>query len=160
MLITAIITALIMWLMVSCHLRYQYPPEDPAELAQMQQDSIMFGGEFVMLGNQLDPSESEQMDTESPTDADVAIEPNVDGDDLNDAGEPAREAKPLVQSKEPSPMKVKEQPKTEKPKQTGPATDTNPSKKEQVKPGLASRLLPNIPPKFILCRKWSKSSKH
>ena len=134
-LLTALLIALAILLMVSCHLRYQYPPEG-VDLSQLEQDSIMFGGEFVMLGNQLDPSESEQMDTESPTDAEVAPEPNVEGDDLDDAGEPAHQAKPLVSAKDPSPMKVKEQPKTEKPKKTGPATDTKPDpNKERVKRG-------------------------
>ena len=45
-------------LMVYTHLHYEYPPKDMQ--AQLQQDSIMFGGEFVQLGNLPDLTERDR----------------------------------------------------------------------------------------------------
>ncbi|MBO7609875.1 MAG: hypothetical protein J6S96_06710 [Muribaculaceae bacterium] len=126
-LLAAIITFLLMCItvgiLVSCGLHYEWPPDEPV-MVELKQDSIMFGGEYVMLGNTLDPTESDQMDNETPENAEsVEPEPNVEGDDLEDAGEPAKQAPPVVTAKAESPMKVKEKPKEEKPKKTGPVNE-------------------------------------
>ena len=124
--------------MLYTHLHYEYPPKG-AELAQLKQDTIMFGGEFVELGNLPDLSQNEQMELGTPTPTEQQSEqPDVEGDDLDDAGEPAPkpEPKPVVAAKQESPMKVKEKPKEEQPKKTGPAKSTKPeAKQEQVKRG-------------------------
>lgn len=124
--------------MLYTHLHYEYPPKG-AELAQLKQDTIMFGGEFVELGNLPDLSQNEQMELDNPTPTEQQSEqPDVEGDDLDDAGEPAPkpEPKPVVAAKQESPMKVKEKPKEEQPKKTGPAKSTKPeAKQEQVKRG-------------------------
>ena len=124
--------------MLYTHLHYEYPPKG-AELAQLKQDTIMFGGEFVELGNLPDLSQNEQMELDNPTPTEQQSEqPDVEGDDLDDAGEPAPkpEPKPVVAAKQESPMKVKEKPKEEEPKKTGPAKSTKPeAKQEQVKRG-------------------------
>ena len=124
--------------MLYTHLHYEYPPKG-AELAQLKQDTIMFGGEFVELGNLPDLSQNEQMELDTPTPTEQQSEqPDVEGDDLDDAGEPAPkpEPKPVVAAKQESPMKVKEKPKEEEPKKTGPAKSTKPeAKQEQVKRG-------------------------
>ncbi len=124
--------------MLYTHLHYEYPPKG-AELAQLKQDTIMFGGEFVELGNLPDLSQNEQMELDTPTPTEQQSEqPDVEGDDLDDAGEPAPkpEPKPVVAAKQESPMKVKEKPKEEQPKKTGPAKSTKPeAKQEQVKRG-------------------------
>ncbi len=124
--------------MLYTHLHYEYPPKG-AELAQLKQDTIMFGGEFVELGNLPDLSQNEQMELDTPTPTEQQSEqPDVEGDDLDDAGEPAPkpEPKPVVAAKQVSPMKVKEKPKEEQPKKTGPAKSTKPeAKQEQVKRG-------------------------
>ncbi len=124
--------------MLYTHLHYEYPPKG-AELAQLKQDTIMFGGEFVELGNLPDLSQNEQMELDTPTPTEQQSEqPDVEGDDLDDAGKPAPkpEPKPVVAAKQESPMKVKEKPKEEQPKKTGPAKSTKPeAKQEQVKRG-------------------------
>lgn len=123
-------------LMVFTHLHYEYPPKDMQ--AKLQQDTIMFGGEFVQLGNLPDLTESEEMTLETPAPSEEkANQPDVEGDDLEDAGEPQPKPvpKPMVTAKEPSPMKVKEKPKEEKPQKTGPAKSDKTDKKDQVKRG-------------------------
>ena len=134
---TLIISAGILLIILNSYLHYQYPPEDMKDLAALEQDSIMFGGEYVMLGTSPE-AVGEESDTEEPEQVEeVQPKPDVAGEDLNDAGEPAKQAKPVVTAKAESPMKVKEKPKEkEKPKKTGPATDEKPAEKqEQVKRG-------------------------
>ncbi|MBR6283635.1 MAG: hypothetical protein IKR25_04995 [Muribaculaceae bacterium] len=131
--ITLIILLLTLGLMVSCGLHYEWPPDEPTQV-ELKQDSILFGGEYVMLGNTPEPAESEQMDEPQPDTAEkMEPEPNVAGDDLEDAGEPAKQAPEPVTAKEPSPMKVKEKPKEEKPKKTGPAVETPKPTEKQPK---------------------------
>ena len=135
--ITLLLLLATIGVLVSCGLHYEYPPRD-MDLLELKQDSIMFGGEYVMLGNMPNPTESEQMDTETPENAEkTEPEPNVAGDDLEDAGEPAKQAPPVITSKHESPMKVQEKPKEEKPKKTGPAVETpkNTDKQTKVKRG-------------------------
>ena len=63
------------------------------------------------------------MDNEQPEQAEeVAEKPSTEGEDLEDAGQPAKQPKPLVQSKQESPMKVKEK-KVEKKQKTGPSEE-------------------------------------
>lgn len=123
-LITLLLMAVVLCVLVFSHLHYQYPPENGKELqADLQQDSIMFGGEYVMLGNTPEPNPSEDMDNEQPEQAEeVAEKPSTEGEDLEDAGQPAKQPKPLVQSKQESPMKVKEK-KVEKKQKTGPSEE-------------------------------------
>ena len=124
--------------MLYTHLHYEFPPKD-MELAQLKQDTIMFGGEFVELGNLPDLTQNEQMELDTPTPAEQQSEqPDVEGDELEDAGEPQPqpEPKPVVTAKQESPMKVKEKPKEEKPKKTGPAKSEKPEvKQDKVKRG-------------------------
>ena len=135
-LLTLLLFAGTVALLMFTNLRYQWPPDDMV-LTQLKQDSIMFGGEFVMLGNTPDPTEANEMDSEAPNEADdVLQQPSVEGDDMDDAGPQAKQPKPLVTGTDPSPMKVKEKPKEEKPKPTGPANNKKPEeKKVQVKQG-------------------------
>ena len=138
LLLTLIISAGGVLILVNSFLHYQYPPEDMKDLAALEQDSIMFGGEYVMLGTSPE-AVGEEIDTEEPEQPqEVQPKPDVAGDDLADAGEPAKQPKPVVTAKQESPMKVKEKPKEkEKPKKTGPATDEKPAEKqEQVKRGV------------------------
>ena len=93
-----------------------------------------------MLGDTPEPAESEQTMEESPEEAEqVEPEPKVEGHDLIDNGEPAKQAKPLVTTKEESPMTKKEKPKPQKePKKTGPSRETPKTndKQEKVKQNL------------------------
>ena len=126
LLLTLLITVGTLVLLLSFTLRYEqtYPP-DPMQLAQ---DSILFGGEFVMLGNTLDNVQNDLMDQDaadpsaSPEQGD---DPDIDADDMEDAGEVNRKTPPLVTQKTESPHKVKEQPKEAEPKKSGPAKEND-----------------------------------
>lgn len=133
-LITLLLLLGTLYLLVSTYLHYEYPPRDAA-MTELKQDSILFGGEFVMLGDTPEPAESEQTMEESPEEAEqVEPEPKVEGHDLTDNGEPAKQAKPLVTTKEESPMKEKEKPKPkEEPKKTGPSKETPKTNDKQEK---------------------------
>lgn len=138
LLLTLLWTVGTVLVMLYTNLHYEFPPKD-MQLAQLQQDTIMFGGEFVELGNLPDLSQNEQMDLDTPTPSEQqSDQPDVEGDDLEDAGEPTPkpEPKPVVTAKQESPMKVKEKPKEEKPQKTGPAKSEKPdAKQEKVKRG-------------------------
>ena len=133
-LITLLLTGGTVLVMVNSYLHFVWPPQ---EQVMLQQDSIMFGGEFVMLGNMPDPTQSDEMDAEALAPSDVTADlPDVAGDDMDDAGPAAQEPTRLVTATRESPMKVKEKPKEEKPKKTGPAVAKNEdSKQEKVKRG-------------------------
>ena len=89
LLLTLLITVGTLALLLQATLRYEQMPNTP-DLTQLAQDSILFGGEFVMLGNTLDNVQSELLEEQasdqsaSPEQGD---EPNIDADDLEDAGE-------------------------------------------------------------------------
>jgi outer membrane biosynthesis protein TonB len=136
---TLLLHVVVLLILVFNSLHYQFPPKDANQLeTQVQNEEIMFGGEYVMLGNTPEPTASNEMQSQSPEQADeVQQEPNIAGEDLEDAGEPAKQAKPTVTSKAESPMKIKEKPEVVKPKKTGPASDDNvTSKTEKVKRGV------------------------
>ena len=98
------------------------------------QDSIFFGGDFVMLGDTPEDLDDElaadNADEEQVNDEKVEPEATEEAHDLKDNGREAKENKPLVSDKRESPMKVKEEPK--KDKDTGKAKPNN-DKKEQNK---------------------------
>jgi len=135
LLLTLLITAGTVLTLLYTGLHYEYPPRDGELLTQLKQDSILFGGEFVMLGNTPQPTQSEEVNQEEASEEapDEAIEPAIEGDDMEDAGEPAKQTPPLVTSRDPSPMKVKEKPKEEKPKPAGPAKTNTKPKEEKPK---------------------------
>lgn len=127
-LLTLIISCGVVALLLFGTMSYQWPPKDWHDELAVDQDSIMFGGEYVMLGeipdfaalnSESSASEQQQQDTQN--------EPNVEGDDLDDTGKPETEPaqKPLVTAKTPSPMKVKEP----EPKKPAPATSSKPDNK-------------------------------
>lgn len=138
LLATLLLAVLTVLVLLNTYLHYEFPPKD-MELAQLQQDSIMFGGEFVQLGNLTEPIESDQVEMEQAEPSqEQADQHEVEAEDLKDAGEPVPKPtpKPLVTAKDESPMKVKEKPKEEKPKKTGPASTTKTdTKQDQVKRG-------------------------
>ena len=133
LLITLLITVGTLALLLSYTLRYEQVPDRP-DLTQLAQDSILFGGEFVMLGNTLDNVQNDMMDEESAEPSaspDEGDDPDIDADDLEDAGEVNHKTPPLVTQKTESPHKVKEQPKETEPKKPGP---TKPNDKVVDKP--------------------------
>ena len=126
LLLTLLITGGTLALLLSFTLRYEqaYPP-DPMQLAQ---DSILFGGEYVMLGNTFDNVQNDLMDQDS---ADPSASPNegddpdIEADDMEDAGEVNQKTPPVVTQKTESPHKVKEKPQEPEPKKPGPVKENN-----------------------------------
>ena len=122
LLLTLLITGGTMALLLHFTLRYEQDPNMP-DLTQLAQDSILFGGEFVMLGNTMDNVQNDLMDQQSadPSASPAAgDDPDIEADDMEDAGEVNSKTPPLVTQKTESPHKVKEQPKETEPKKSGP----------------------------------------
>ena len=127
LLLTLLITVGTLALLLQYSLRYEQDPNLP-DLTQLAQDSILFGGEFVMLGNTLDNVQNDLMDQEasqpsaSPEEGD---DPDIDADDMEDAGEVNHKTPPLITQKAESPHKVKEQSKEAEPKKSGPTKEND-----------------------------------
>lgn len=126
---TIVIHIAILLILVFSALHYTWPPEDKILAEQMPQEEIMFGGEFVQLGNVQEPA-ADDMQKASPAEAtEKADEPKVPGKELNNAGEAQERPKEVVTQKAESPMKVK---KEKEPKQK-PKGATKSEKAEQDK---------------------------
>lgn len=127
MLLTLLITGGTLALLLSTTLRYEQDPNLP-DMTQLAQDSILFGGEFVMLGNTMDNVQNDLLDQESadpsasPEEGD---DPDIEADDMEDAGEVNHKTPPLVTQKIESPYKVKEKPKEAEPKKSGPSKEND-----------------------------------
>ena len=158
-LITLLLGAGILALLIFTGIHYEYPPRD-ARQDLLLQDTILFGGNLVMLG---DMPEAMSDDTAAPDVDDAqdseATEVNetqqeVGQNQLKDNGRVDEAPQQPVATKAPSPMTVKEQPpkkqpaekKTDpqpqqptKPQKKGDATAQPATKKvEQPKPAAAS----------------------
>ena len=134
LLLTLLITVGTLALLLRFTLRYEQLPDRP-DLTQLAQDSILFGGDYVMLGNTLDNLQNDLMEEESAEPSaspEQGDEPDIDADDLEDAGEANQKTPPLVTQKTESPHKVKEQPKEAEPKKSGPVKE-NEKKVEKPK---------------------------
>ena len=122
LLLTLLITVGTLALLLRYTLRYEQVPNSP-ELTQLAQDSILFGGEYVMLGNTLENLQNDLLDNQSSDESaspEEGDEPNIEADDMEDAGEVNQKTPPLVTQKTESPHKVKEPPKESEPKKSGP----------------------------------------
>ena len=134
LLLTLLLTVGTLALLLRFTLRYEQLPDRP-DLTQLAQDSILFGGDYVMLGNTLDNVQNDLMDEESAEPSaspEQGDEPDIDADDLEDAGEANQKTPPLVTQKTESPHEVKEQPKEAEPKKSGPVKE-NEKKVEKPK---------------------------
>ena len=129
--ITLLLCVVMVLILVNTFLRYQ-PIDNTSEL---KQDSIMFGGEYVMLGDMVEAIESDDMASDASIEnAQDTEQPDVEGDDMRDNGEPTKQPTQLVTANKESPMKVKEKVKEDPTKKSGPAVDKkNTDKKEEVK---------------------------
>ncbi len=122
LLLTLLITVGTLALLLRFTLRYEQDP-NMLDVTQLAQDSILFGGDYVMLGNTMDNIQNDLMDQEtadpsaSPEEGD---DPDIEADDMEDAGEVNHKTPPLITQKTESPHKVKEQPKEAEPKKSGP----------------------------------------
>ena len=97
-----------------CRLYYRYPPEDFDPKEDMQKE-ILFGGEYVMLGDVMDLSNSRPSNASMDA-AEVSKQPQNAASDLIDAGEADHMPKELISTEADSPMKVKKTEKKEEPK--------------------------------------------
>ena len=122
LLLTLLITVGTLALLLRFTLRYEQVPNLP-DMTQLAQDSILFGGEFVMLGNTMDNLQNDIIDlasadpSASPQQGD---DPEIEADDMEDAGEATHKTPPLVTQTAESPHKVKDKPKEPEPKKSGP----------------------------------------
>ena len=122
LLLTLLITVGTLALLLRFTLRYEQVPNMP-DMTQLAQDSILFGGEFVMLGNTMENLQSDLMDAQASdqsASSEEGDEPDIEADDMEDAGEVNQKTPPLVTQKTESPHKVKEPPKESEPKKSGP----------------------------------------
>ena len=121
LLLTLLITVGTLALLLSFTLRYE--GTNMPDMTKLAQDSILFGGDYVMLGNTLDNMQNDLMDQESADPSaspEQGDDPDIDADDMEDAGDANQKTPPLVTQKAESPHKVKEQPKEAEPKKPGP----------------------------------------
>ena len=122
LLLTLLITVGTLLLLLRMSLHYQ--PTNEQNLTELAQDSILFGGEYVMLGNTMENLQDNFMDeqaSEQSASPEQGDEPDIEGDDLEDAGKATQKTPPLVTQKTESPHKVKEHPKQPEPKKPGPS---------------------------------------
>ncbi len=139
LLLTLLLSGLTVLILVTSYLHYEPITDD----LQLKQDTIMWGGEYVMLGDTPDPATDDMASEPSSLEQQDELT-EVEGDDLQDAGEPTREPAPVVTTVKESPMKVKEKPKQEPEKKPGPATDKKtPEKKPEVKQTAANSATTN-----------------
>lgn len=107
--ITAILLALSIVVLLMVSLRF--PPRDWEEKHPPEEESeLLFGGEYVMLGDIPNPSDQGSKATETAP----------DGIDLTNEGETGESA-PLITSEQPSAMEVPQQP--EAPEKQGPSAE-------------------------------------
>lgn len=100
---TIVFHAVIVIALVLACLNYSFPPKDD-EIAHMRNDEILFGGEYVMLGDFVTPTPNKdegqrQVEVETPN-------PTTQGDDMENAGDQGETAPSLVTGNDESPMKT------------------------------------------------------
>lgn len=114
---TALVVILIVLALVLVHYRVDISAPDDRKWPPVDSSEIVFGGEFVKLGDMpfpLEETDNSPMPDDSPSD------PAVDGTDLADGADAVAEAPALVTSANESTMKVTEKPRPEK---TGPTKE-------------------------------------
>ena len=132
LLLTLLLTVGTLALLLRTSLQYEYVP-NRQDLTQLAQDSILFGGEFVMLGDMPDALMNDVSEQEAASESvspDEGENPDIEADDREDAGEATQKTPPTVTQQTESPQKVKK-PKVEEPKKPGP---TKQNDKQETKP--------------------------
>ena len=127
LLLTLLITVGTLALLMRFTLRYE-PAPNMLDLTQLAQDSILFGGEYVMLGNTMENLQTDLLEEESAEQSSSPEEgddPDMEADDMEDAGEANHKTPPLMTQKTESPHKVKEQPREVEPKKPGPTKEND-----------------------------------
>lgn len=110
-LLTLLLTALIVTGLLTWHYRVDPSALTDREWPPVDSSEIVFGGEYVRLGDMALPSEKMEQTPAEASEQDAML----DGPDMTDAGEAEAVApQPTVSDRE-SPMQVKEKPQPEKP---------------------------------------------
>ena len=120
--------AVLLLILLFTFLKYKYPPDDPMEL-EMTKEEIMFGGEYVMLGD-FPLADASQSAAANPEDALVSEDQPVVGEDMRDAGEAQDAPKQMVTSVAEAPMKVEKKKTKEEPKSK---TKSETAEQEKIK---------------------------
>ena len=111
-----------------------YSPAGKLADVELKQDTIMFGGEYVMLGDEMDVLDGELAASDaSAAEPQTADEPDIDGDDVTNSGAPTQQPADLVADVKESPMKTTPR----KEPAPGPSTDKKPAPKPTVKQSTA-----------------------
>lgn len=100
-LVFAALTALVVSL-----LKLSYNPSEAPTWPPVDSAELLFAGEFVQVGDIPEPVNPDHTAT---ADNDGSDQPTADGEDMTEAGPVAPEPPATTVSKQPSPMKVKEQ---------------------------------------------------
>ena len=127
-LITLLLSAAVFAVLWFSALHYQWPPKDGLKPVA-QQDSIIFGGDYVMLGDV--PFATPDNELAAPLNEESATQDaneDIKGEDMDDNGNDAPQDKPKVTTDKPSPAKEVKKPDEPKPEKTGTA------KKKEEKP--------------------------
>lgn len=112
MIVTLLFHAAVVALLMVLYLRYDPVAEAAREWPPVDSSEVLFGGEYVMVGDSPDV-------TESSDNSESSESPEVHVEALENTGTPAETPSPIVTSERPSPAKA---PKTERPKEpTGPS---------------------------------------
>lgn len=119
---TVIFHAVLLIALAIAYLHYSYPPKDK-EIAELQKDEILFGGDYVVLGDFLQTT----TDNTAGSPQSEQDTPAVDGDDEASAGATGNAPTPLVNSEAESPMKVKKQ------DNTGPTKEEIEAEQERIR---------------------------
>lgn len=112
LLATALLHVALLLVLFFSFLEYKWPPDD-MPIVNHDVEEIMFGGEFVMLGNVETPASKKlsATATESPTKSEEQTVPN---EDTHNAGEAIDKPKDLVSTQKESPMKTQTTPDKKK----------------------------------------------
>lgn len=121
--ITVLFHLIVAVILLLSFLHYTWPPKD---MPVPKESEIMFGGEYVMLGNVQAPSSDEMSDAQPEKSQEDA---SVDGQDMENSGEQAMATPDLVTSQQELPIKVKK--KEKKPEKTGPIKPEKPGKERE-----------------------------
>ena len=121
---TIVFHALLILTLLFASLYYSFPPKDN-DLAMVRQDEILFGGEYVMLGDFVQPNKNNAMG--APREVEQSEKPTVEGDDNVNMGESGKAPSEVVTQEAESPMKV------EKVENSGPTEEELAAEAERVR---------------------------
>lgn len=132
---TIVFHAVIVIALVLACLNYSFPPKDN-QIAHIRTDEVLFGGEYVMLGDFVTPTPN-KVSAPKPVE-EVSPKPQVKGEDMSNAGTKGEAAPSLVTGNEESPMKTEVV--AEKP---GPTKEELEAEAERVKREVAAEKIKN-----------------